>query len=682
MSSRRVPLSNVPNAANSPYRAVAAAATASKRSQSHGSVQREAAYGQPPLSRRTIPEPDPSNPRTPPRQLSVQNSDGRVQQKALPPQLTAMDRKLLIEQQRQVPQRHTKTERQVNENSETVRQWRRHYRKVFPQFVFYFESIPEDVRLKSCRQILSLGAREEKFFSKDVTHVVTTRQIPADSGTSSSADAGNEIQTFDTQSRTINPLLLEKNHEQTQSTQALPRGKFTFEATLGKKPSINGRTDTIDGDSKRLQAGSFDVLSRAKEMGMKIWALEKLQRMMATMFENETESATAIGHRARGGTVAGIPRSTREADLNRILRNERLNGPADRDPTVATKEMITFKGPFIYVHDLEEKCRPVMVREYPKVNHREEGIWPQFRSVSDYKCPFVEEPDYPRRDHNKDKEGQEKPAQKRCPEDGIYATARAVASQASKKASQPSQGACKAPLGVIEDGANRGAVKSATAPMPSVFQPPKVIPAKRGSPERMFAPSQGQRLGNTIRMPRFCGGEPVASGVQPSNITSAIRSQMISSTAAAPGAKAGTSKEVIELKRKVLEKNSGPTAKTMLSKRTTDHAGAGRTERINPNFRAAKRKANEKFGYIDEDFTPSEEEENARRVAAADKARITAKKPARRDPKPGYCENCKEKFEDFEEHTLSRRHRKFAVTNENWNDLDALLNQLSRPVKQ
>jgi hypothetical protein len=41
---------------------------------------------------------------------------------------------------------------------DSIRQWQRHYRKAFPQFVFYFDSIPEDMRRKCSRQVMALGA--------------------------------------------------------------------------------------------------------------------------------------------------------------------------------------------------------------------------------------------------------------------------------------------------------------------------------------------------------------------------------------------------------------------------------------------------------------------------------------------------------------------------------------------
>ncbi|KAI9803582.1 MAG: hypothetical protein M1825_001925 [Sarcosagium campestre] len=595
MSSRRVPLSNVLNVSHSPYRAVAAAAAAQKRSN-------------------TI------------------------------------------------------------DNNETVKQWQRHYRKVFPQFVFYFESIPDDLHRRCSRQVLSLGAREEKFFSKDVTHVITTRQIPP---VAAASEAVGTAQNYNGQQKTINPLLLERTPTYSQINDAVPRGKFAFEAALGKKPTNNARPEMgllPDGEFKKRPQGNVDVLTKAREMGMKIWALEKLQRMMTTMFDNNFESTTH-GHNTRGNTATvGTLKPSHEADLTRMLRNERLNGATDRDPMVSSTDLVQFKGPFIFVHDLEERYRPTLAREYPKVNHREEGIWPMFRSVQDYKCPFVEDYGYTKREPPKQTKRKaaaapDAPACQSREQGGVT------------KRPRIDDTIAKMPLGAAGNGANRGAPKPAAAkPEAKMFHPPRAMPAKRVSSELMGAPPQRMRVGHGQR-PRKLGGEPIASGVQPSNITSAIKSQMVSSTAAAPGTKVGTSREVMELKRKVLEKNSGVETKELLSQNTVPDAERVRNQRINPNFRAAKRKANEKLGYVDEDFTLSEEEENARRVAAADRAKLAPKPPVKRDPKPGYCENCREKFDDFDEHTISRRHRKFAVSTKNWSELDDLLMQLVRPLK-
>ncbi|KAI9818831.1 MAG: hypothetical protein M1827_007652 [Pycnora praestabilis] len=696
MSNRRVPLANVPNATNSPYRAVAAAAA--KRARSHSSVQREIPYGQPPPAKKQILEVDQVNLHTPPRQQSVQHAEGRVfARRTTNTQPTAFERRLVAARDRQTQQEvvssTARNEKILNENLDTIRQWQKHYRKVFPEYVFYFESISEDIRLKCSKQVTTLGAREEKFFSRAVTHVVTTRLIPPEIDTMGSLEPIEPSSTTAVSHAdighptTINPSLLERSSEsaQTQAPSQPPKSNFTFQASAIRKLQSNGRPEVMpelqDAESRKHPSHG-DTLYKARQMGMKIWALEKLQRMMTTMYDTDTGFQPQHCHNTRGNAAAtvGVLKANRDADLSQLLRNERLNGPSDRDHTVATKDLAPFKGPFIYVHDMDEKTRPVMAREYPKVSHKEDGAWPQFRSVSNGKCPFVEEVVHSNRDKNKGR-ARERDAQLKLMKESKGAPrTRSTAALGPTRMQPPRANSSKPVLTELENGVDATTWTAADAPEVKLFDPRKAVSTKRGSPEGLSRPSHDIRTG--FGGTSLYGGEPIASGVQPSNITSAIRSQMISSTAAAPGAKAGTSKEVYELKRKVLEKNSAPSANSIVS-RATDIAATSRLEKATANARAAKRKATEKLGYIDEDFTLSEEEENARRLDVTKAASALHKRNSeRRDSRPGYCENCRDKFDDFDEHIISRKHRKFAVTSDNWAELDALLGHLGRPLRE
>lgn len=157
MSGRRVPLSSNPNAANSPYRAVAAAA-ASKQKRSYASVQREEAFGQPPPAKKQMLEAQ--HPlKTPPRQQASNNSfEPRVVSRRIAVSQPSFERKSTSVRERHAQQGFNKLDKVTEENLETIRQWQKHYRRIFPKFVFYFESIPEEVRLKCSRQIALLGA--------------------------------------------------------------------------------------------------------------------------------------------------------------------------------------------------------------------------------------------------------------------------------------------------------------------------------------------------------------------------------------------------------------------------------------------------------------------------------------------------------------------------------------------
>jgi regulatory subunit for Cdc7p protein kinase len=82
------------------------------------------------------------------------------------------------------------------------------------------------------------------------------------------------------------------------------------------------------------------------------------------------------------------------------------------------------------------------------------------------------------------------------------------------------------------------------------------------------------------------------------------------------------------------------------SHRMTDLAGHLKNARAPAPQRAAKSKAQEKLGGIQEEDNPSEDELAAERAAHATSRKTRA---AKKDPKPGYCENCRDKYDDFDE---------------------------------
>jgi regulatory subunit for Cdc7p protein kinase len=73
---------------------------------------------------------------------------------------SAFEKKLVAAREKDRPSqlKTARGEKPSTDTMDTIRQWQRHYRKAFPQFVFYFDSIPEDVRRKFSRQVVALGA--------------------------------------------------------------------------------------------------------------------------------------------------------------------------------------------------------------------------------------------------------------------------------------------------------------------------------------------------------------------------------------------------------------------------------------------------------------------------------------------------------------------------------------------
>ena len=169
-SSRRVPLGNVPNAANSPFRSVATAI--SKRSRDQVDAQGDFAYDSQPRAKRQALEDGRVNLRISPRKQAVQSAESRVfNKRPLHAQPTPFEKKLLasakenkdiqkLEQhiEQRVQQRVERQGKASHEALEDIRQWQRHYKRSFPTFVFYFESLPEEIRVKCSKWIRSLGA--------------------------------------------------------------------------------------------------------------------------------------------------------------------------------------------------------------------------------------------------------------------------------------------------------------------------------------------------------------------------------------------------------------------------------------------------------------------------------------------------------------------------------------------
>jgi regulatory subunit for Cdc7p protein kinase len=460
--------------------------------------------------------------------------------------------------------------------------------------------------------------REEKFFSIEITHVVTTRSIPPEKTArqrQEEANAEDNNEQDPDQVQTINPSLLNR-----LTDQPVKRKLFTA-ASTATVPGRKALTQIQDARPKR----NMDVLHRAREMNKKIWSLEKLQRMLSMLLEQDLNVSAALAYGSRGASLQAShanSRSAEESNLLQLLQNERVNGPSDRDPTVVTRELQHFRGPYIYVYDFEEKQKPIMVREYNKVQDRSEGDWPQFRTAPLGRCPFIE--DYDHREVAKPKPRQQvaKPAIESKP----------VLQPPEVQAPKPVTG--KRSLNEMESAHNRGSSVAST----EFINPPKPLPGKKFD----FRPNAFTSRAGTGRL---FGGEPVASGVQPSNMTSAIRSQMISSTAATPGAIGILSKEVHGLQRKVLQRNS---SHDLSSRRAVGGVETSfREDNSSKRPSTLSRASSRKLELIDEAATPNEEDEETDTKAHCEK-RVVAK-PKKRDPKPGYCENCQDKFDDFDD---------------------------------
>lgn len=154
MTSRRVPLANVPNAANSPFR------SAPKRPRDQLDAQADFAWDLQPNAKRQALDLERPLKRTSPRRPGLPSAEGRVFSNkrpfGTPP--TAFERQLIAVKEDKPEQRVERQDRNTQQTVKGIKQWQEHYRKAFPSFVFYFENIAEEVRTKCSKYARMLGA--------------------------------------------------------------------------------------------------------------------------------------------------------------------------------------------------------------------------------------------------------------------------------------------------------------------------------------------------------------------------------------------------------------------------------------------------------------------------------------------------------------------------------------------
>ncbi|KAF3915465.1 hypothetical protein ABW21_db0201261 [Orbilia brochopaga] len=645
--SRRVPLSNIQNQALSPYslnttipakrpakpsRDVLGLPPAKKTHLDdgyHGLDQKENRLATPSKIRLV--------PKTPSRHDAVhQRRDAPpsrgagTRAKILPVPSRRPGESQLKNKRRPLPQQKTVKEKQavaIAENNEQIKAWQRHYLKVFPHLVFYLDdSVSEDTRAMLRIHLHDLNSTvSDNFSTNKVTHVITGRDdIPPEVPKDKTASGAG----------TINPKLLGS-------------GTSTKHAS---KDHSTGKLDVFE-DHK-------DILVTARLHGMKIWTTEKLKRMINTLNEPIEDYAPAPPVKLLPSKLKKIEtpmfsmkqptaeEMRRETEaLGRMLQQESMY---PRSHSSSSKEMYTFKGAYIMVGDASGRYRPFIVREYTTVKEPEDGEWPQFRSNREGRCPFILDADT-RRSYQREEVGKAITEAKAKHKEATRVKAKQVIDPPSREQSlktkltlpmddsAPRTAAERKPLRSIENKADRDLATAAAAT------------AIKKTGERLDKLRETQRVRQDSLV--ITGYEPNASGLRPTGPTSAVVSQAISSNTAVVGPKAGTSRDVHRLNRRVFEKTTGGIRQTNSTVALQVADEEARIE-VKVERKSLKR---------------------ARSEMAVEKVKKL--------PVPGYCENCRDKYDDFEEHIVSKRHVKFASNDNNFTELDALLATLKRPRK-
>lgn len=153
-STRRQPLMSIPNATNSPHRNLNN--SSSKRTRAIANVSQQ--ENEPPSKRQALEkstrEPAPITPR---RNHDI--TGGQVFERGDGDRCNTFQKKLVAARDRSAaPAKSARSNNANAKDVESVRQWQKHYKKLFPNFRFYFDAVPDDSRVRLMRQAAHFGA--------------------------------------------------------------------------------------------------------------------------------------------------------------------------------------------------------------------------------------------------------------------------------------------------------------------------------------------------------------------------------------------------------------------------------------------------------------------------------------------------------------------------------------------
>ncbi|GAA5910676.1 hypothetical protein JCM5296_001689 [Sporobolomyces johnsonii] len=463
-------------------------------------------------------------------------------------------------------------------------QWRAKYKKAFPSFTFYFDAVDEATKMQLSAQVKRLGASVDQFFSKKVTHVVTSRSLPSNS-----------------------------NKENVDSP-AVPKNGAMLDSAAGKTKKLSIRSpksyslpngQKLRPHSSDLEKNPFidsqDILSKAMDFKLKIWHLEKLKLILSRINSHSPNKAD--------------PALQRDPSLPSLLRDEQLYGTRERDPFVPRSDMHYFSSNkyYLLVEDSTGEHRPIVIKEYDKVRKHEDPSWPILYGGVEgrggfYKYegpPIVYEPRVP----------------------------------------PPPQAAPPAAKNQLMAGFSTTAARA-------------VAPNLRRSVSLQNVTREGQAGRESTSKNAAPGGlHRRDSYIAASGNSQTITSNIASATSTRSGA-------AMQPNGSRFGNGTGPFVDkrlAILSNRTVSMSmsGAGGSG----GNRLASVKAQGKL----------------KRSVSVD-AGLNVKMPPPRDEpkKPGYCENCRIKYDDFKDHVISSKHRRFALNPKNWAELDLLLDLIAR----
>lgn len=135
-----------------------------------------------------------------------------------------------------------------------------------------------------------------------------------------------------------------------------------------------------------------DLVKKAISFDIKIWSPEKLESVLNRC---NAPPACLPGASSTLKLLHGPPITTRDRSLTRLLEAERIHGTTERDPTQKRNDYIYFSKSsyYVLVEDMNQELATIAALEYPAQKDQdgqEKGSWPVLHCHPKARGPFVE----------------------------------------------------------------------------------------------------------------------------------------------------------------------------------------------------------------------------------------------------------------------------------------------------
>lgn len=114
---------------------------------------------------------------------------------------------------------------------------------------------------------------------------------------------------------------------------------------------------------------SNDIFHSVAELKIKVWNFDKVFRFLKNLGVDELEYLNTPAYE--------------NGDLSNLLKEEKVFGSTDKDPNAKRDDLHYLDHNYIYVYDLLQQVRPIAVRQWNDNN------FPGFYFTLDGKCPFL-----------------------------------------------------------------------------------------------------------------------------------------------------------------------------------------------------------------------------------------------------------------------------------------------------